>query len=50
MFTKSYAIEVRMITTLDVETTYQEGDPSPYNDKNKLVSVGINKEYYFFNH
>ena len=39
-----------MITTLDVETTYQEGDPSPYNDSNKLVSVGINKEYYFFNH
>ena len=39
-----------MITTLDVETTYQEGDPSPYNDSNKLVSVGINKEYNFFNH
>ena len=39
-----------MITTLDVETTYQEGDPSPYNENNKLVSVGINQEYYFFNH
>ena len=39
-----------MITTLDIETTFQEGDPSPYNEKNKLVSVGINDEYYFFEH
>jgi hypothetical protein len=33
------------ILTLDIETTFQrEGnktDPSPYHDKNKLVSIGL---------
>ena len=36
-----------MITTLDVETTYQDGDPSPYNENNKLVSVGLIKSIIF---
>ena len=44
-----------MITIFDVETSFVEGvngksDPSPFNPKNKLVSVGINDEYLFFNH
>tara|TARA_R110001606_G_scaffold215400_1_gene363255 strand:+ start:3966 stop:6014 length:2049 start_codon:yes stop_codon:yes gene_type:complete len=40
-----------MITVLDVETTFsKEGDPSPFNPDNRLVSVGINDEYYFFHH
>ena len=44
-----------MITTIDVETSYQKTetggfDPSPFNPKNILVSVGINDEYYFTNH
>ena len=44
-----------MITTIDVETTYQKTetggfDPSPFNPSNILVSVGINDEYYFTNH
>ena len=44
-----------MITTVDVETSYQKTDaggfdPSPFNPKNILVSVGINDEYYFTNH
>ena len=40
-----------MITVLDIETTFtKEGDPSPFNPDNRLVSVGINYEYYFFYH
>ena len=40
-----------MITVLDIETTFsKEGDPSPFNPDNRLVSVGINDEYYFFHH
>jgi len=44
-----------MITTIDVETSYQKTetggfDPSPFNPQNILVSVGINDEYYFTNH
>ena len=40
-----------MITVLDIETTFtKEGDPSPFNPENRLVSVGINDEYYFFHH
>ena len=40
-----------MITTLDLETTFtKDGDPSPFNAENKMVSVGINDEYYFFHH
>jgi len=44
-----------MITTVDVETSYQKTasggfDPSPFNPSNILVSVGINDEYYFTNH
>ena len=44
-----------MITTIDVETSYQKTetggfDPSPFNPSNILVSVGINDEYYFTNH
>jgi DNA polymerase I-like protein with 3'-5' exonuclease and polymerase domains len=44
-----------MITTVDVETSYQKTeaggfDPSPFNPDNILVSVGINDEYYFTNH
>ncbi len=40
-----------MITTLDIETTVSnEGDPSPFNHENRLVSIGINDEYYFFYH
>jgi len=44
-----------MITTVDVETSYQKTenggyDPSPFHPNNILVSVGINDEYYFTNH
>ena len=44
-----------MITTVDVETSYQKTetggyDPSPFHEDNILVSVGINDEYYFTNH
>ena len=40
-----------MITTLDIETTISsEGDPSPFNPHNRLVSIGINEEYFFFYH
>ena len=44
-----------MITTIDVETSYQKTetggmDPSPFNPNNILVSIGINDEYYFTNH
>ena len=40
-----------MITVLDIETTFtKDGDPSPFNPDNRLVSVGINDEYYFFYH
>ncbi len=40
-----------MITTLDIETTVsKEGDPSPFNYENRLVSIGINDDYYFFYH
>ena len=36
-----------MITTLDIETTVnKEGDPSPFNPENRLVSIGINDEYF----
>ena len=43
------------IAVVDVETSFVTGqngktDPSPFNSKNKLVSVGINNEYLFFNH
>ena len=37
-----------MISVLDIETTFTEdGDNTPYNLRNKLVSVGVNDEYYF---
>ena len=43
-----------MITVLDVETSFQivdgKVDPLPFNPNNCLVSIGINDEYYFFNH
>ena len=40
-----------MISVLDIETTFTEdGDSTPYNLSNKLVSVGVNNEYIFFNH
>ena len=44
-----------MITTVDVETSWQKTetggyDPSPFHPDNILVSVGINDEYYFTNH
>ena len=44
-----------MITTVDVETSWQKTDtggydPSPFHADNILVSVGINNEYYFTNH
>ena len=40
-----------MISVLDIETTFTEdGDNTPYNLRNKLVSVGVNDEYLFFNH
>jgi len=43
-----------MITVLDVETSFQikdgKVDPLPFNPDNKLVSIGINDEYYFFSH
>ena len=40
-----------MISVLDVETTFtKDGDPTPFNPDNRLVSVGINKEYFFFYH
>ena len=48
-----------MITTVDVETSYQKTenggyDPSPFHEDNILVSVGLNSyfgdEYYFTNH
>ena len=40
-----------MISVLDIETTFTEdGDSTPYNLSNKLVSVGVNDEYLFFNH
>ena len=44
-----------MITIFDVETSFVTGvngksDPSPFNPNNKLVTVGINDEYLFFNH
>ena len=35
-----------MISVLDIETTFTEdGDNTPYNLRNKLVSVGVNDEY-----
>ena len=38
-----------MITTVDIETTYDSNfNPSPFIATNKIVSVGINKEYYFY--
>lgn len=44
-----------MITVVDVETSFVTGangksDPSPFDSRNKLVSVGINEEYLFFHH
>ena len=44
-----------MITTVDVETSWQKTetggyDPSPFHEDNILVSVGINDDYYFTNH
>ena len=37
-----------MISTVDIETTYDTNfNPSPFIATNKIVSVGINKEYYF---
>lgn len=53
-----------MLLTLDCETTYQitdkgDKDPSPYNERNSLVYIGIKAVYpagnvlrkgYFFNH
>lgn len=40
-----------MITTLDIETTYDNNfNPSPFIPENKLISVGINDKYYFFYH
>ena len=47
--------KVNMITTVDVETSYQKTenggyDPPPFHPDNILVSVGINDEYYFTNH
>jgi DNA polymerase I-like protein with 3'-5' exonuclease and polymerase domains len=40
-----------MITVLDIETTFtKEGDPTPFNPNNRLVSIGINNEYFFFYH
>ena len=48
-----------MITTVDVETSWQKNenggyDPSPFHPDNILVSVGLNSyfgdEYYFTNH
>ena len=44
-----------MITVVDVETSFVTGangksDPSPFDSRNKLVSVGINDEYLFFHH
>ena len=40
-----------MISVLDIETTFtKDGDNTPYNLSNKLVSVGVNDEYIFFNH
>ena len=40
-----------MITVLDIETTFtKDGDPTPFHPENKLVSVGINDQYFFFYH
>ena len=38
-----------MITTLDLETTFtKDGDPSPFNAENKMVSVGF-YNFHLFN-
>ena len=44
-----------MITVVDVETTFVKDktnklDPSPFQQENKLVSVGINDDYYCMYH
>ena len=40
-----------MITVLDIETTFtKDGDPTTFHPENKLVSVGINDQYFFFYH
>jgi len=43
-----------MITVLDVETSFKivdgKVDPLPFNPHNFLVSIGVNDDYYFFNH
>ena len=38
------------VTVFDVETTEEgyKGSPNPYYPENKLISLGINKEYLFF--
>ena len=40
------------VTVFDVETTEEgyKGSPNPYYPENKLISLGINKEYLFFWH
>ena len=47
--------KANMITTVDVETSWQKTetggyDPSPFHEDKILVSVGINEQYYFTNH
>ena len=43
-----------MITVFDIETSFQmidgKPDPSPKHPENFIVSIGINDEYFFFNH
>ena len=40
-----------MITVLDIETTFtKDGDPTPFHPENRLVSIGINDQYFFFYH
>ena len=51
----SRIIEVhRLITVFDIETSFQmvdgKPDPSPKHPENFIVSMGINEEYFFFNH
>ena len=51
----SRIIEVhRLITVFDIETSFQIADgkldPSPKHPENFIVSMGINDEYFFFNH
>ena len=43
-----------MITVFDIETSYQilgkKKDPSFNHPNNFIVSIGLNDEYFFFNH